>query len=443
MQIIPPGSPLDAEGNLPVSALITKSGTAATLTLEDYEPGVETDTEQLVVGISGQNRVAGLGSVLGYHVKTGLDETANGVRAVAVHGLAVDKLITLTKEGVGYIDDASIVSATTETTFTVDDGTAFRVGDLLTWGTDQPTGSGTFDDTAFSGEWMLVTSISANNLTVTRAYKGSAASIADGLNLYRIDKRLRVQLHFWGGRYHVASGILLAVNGIEIICPDGPEQTLFYREASGSLQYAVRIRGAGRVVRGLGVVTETADSPTLFTALDLVLDGDSLIKDVRSTTELTNTNIYTVSLTEATARDLPLRLEDCLAQGSAWKLNGARIELLRTRLTATADGVLGSNFTIGGACSAIDSRLVSPAAGTSGVILYANEADAFFYNTDILATSGTASINIQVGGEDEPITVAHCRLSHEVYDSSVPAAANLADFNTITTAYNVIDANLK
>lgn len=64
------------------------------------------------------------------------------------------------------INDSSISNPTSETTFTVANGNRFQVGDQI-----QVDGS---------GEVMLVTSISSNDLTVTRGYGGTTAeAIAD------------------------------------------------------------------------------------------------------------------------------------------------------------------------------------------------------------------------------------------------------------------------
>jgi len=93
-----------------------------------------------------------------------LDLLGDGPRAATstVHEWLEDTLLPNTDA----INDASFVNPLTDTTFTVDNGSRFRVGDQI-----QLEGG---------GEVMLVTAISGNDLTVTRGYGGTTAdALAD------------------------------------------------------------------------------------------------------------------------------------------------------------------------------------------------------------------------------------------------------------------------
>jgi hypothetical protein len=80
-----------------------------------------------------------------------------------------------------YVDNASNVSdlAITSTTLAVDAGTAFAVGDVISYDADDSANGGSTGTPDTDEEYMLVTGISTNDLTVVRGYMGSTMEAAD------------------------------------------------------------------------------------------------------------------------------------------------------------------------------------------------------------------------------------------------------------------------
>jgi hypothetical protein len=80
-----------------------------------------------------------------------------------------------------YVDNASNSAdlAITSSTLAVDDGTAFAVGDILSYDADDSATGGTSGSPDTDEEYMLVTAIDTNDLTVVRGYLGSTMEAAD------------------------------------------------------------------------------------------------------------------------------------------------------------------------------------------------------------------------------------------------------------------------
>ncbi len=69
--------------------------------------------------------------------------------------------------------------ALTDTTITVDDGTEYAIGDVLSYDADDSATGGTSGSPDSDEEYMLVTLVTTNDLTVVRGYLGSVMEAAD------------------------------------------------------------------------------------------------------------------------------------------------------------------------------------------------------------------------------------------------------------------------
>lgn len=80
-----------------------------------------------------------------------------------------------------YVDNASNVAdlAITSSTLAVDAGTAFAIGDVISYDADDSANGGSSGTPDTDEEYMLVTGISSNDLTVVRGYMGSTMEAAD------------------------------------------------------------------------------------------------------------------------------------------------------------------------------------------------------------------------------------------------------------------------
>jgi hypothetical protein len=80
-----------------------------------------------------------------------------------------------------YVDNGSNTAdlAITSSTLAVDAGTAFAIGDVISYDADDSANGGSSGTPDTDEEYMLVTGISTNDLTVVRGYMGSTMEAAD------------------------------------------------------------------------------------------------------------------------------------------------------------------------------------------------------------------------------------------------------------------------
>ncbi len=410
----------DENGNLLVNGVAIAADVAASLVLDDYEIGFETDTEQVVVGLSGVNRKVGRSSRNTIHVVPGADEDDNEDLLIQAVADAEAKLVTMTKEGVSSFNGTPS-PATTDTTIVVDNGAAFYVGDLITWGTNG-SGSGAFNSTTFAAEWMLVTGIAGNTLTVTRARRGTNASPADNQDIYRIKDRVAIVIH--AGRYNMTTGFTDPVNHIDYLFPDGPDAT---RIAYATTTAPCTISGGDKIIDGIGFSCENTAVTAGWT---ITLSGRSRLRNLKQfqpanpvvlAGALTLTGTAVAEELEALAVDMSLTLGDTAV------MRASRIEIIDGFAAITLDGT--------GAAPRLErNRIVS--ANASVLSVSSGGRPVLYYNT-IITTNGTPSgtITFADASSADEMVAAHNIFSHGAYQIST-GAEDIENFNAITTGAN-------